>query len=501
MTSNPPIDGNQFAPDLPHRAPGDTPCEIRSCVRPAEEVLVLRGKYRIRCIQHANELRLQGAEITDLPVDFQPNKAPEPPPPQVVPMPAGKASPFTLCTFPGCHRPHSGRGVCSSHLQQAGERDAKTAHGVDLSKLTPIGPQRGSAEWHAARGSAKTAPPAPEAAGPFAGSLDTPKEPASHTTPARDPARDPFRSALRRALGMGADANDDEIIGEARSLTNTLPDLRTVRADRDKALAAVVRLRVERDEVAAKSAGAASERDSALAQRDEARELYDDANKQRCDLTAALIEAANERDSLRATLQIRTAERDAQERAHNIAAESIELLESDLDEIGKITCAPQGERVRYVRGFVEQLANMERERDDARVQRDAGIRSRDDGIRCLQTELDSIDEAMGWCSPAVAPGWRAQRIGQIKAEAKDLAIRLDKANAQITVDLRPDDTIRMLARSDGFDAGRNLCREENGLSDRDRKVAAKLIGALLVVIEADCADDIAGALRLLLGIE
>lgn len=66
----------KFAVDIPHRGPDDVPCEIRSCVRPAEEVLVLRGQYRVRCVKHANELRLQGAQQTDLPPDFdQPRRA------------------------------------------------------------------------------------------------------------------------------------------------------------------------------------------------------------------------------------------------------------------------------------------------------------------------------------------------------------------------------------------------------------------------------------------
>lgn len=497
-------DGGTFAPDLPHRGPDDTPCEIASCVRPAEEVLIIRGRYRVRCIPHANELRRQGAQQTDLSPEAVPTPTPTPTPaPRPFnPLPPSRPMPVDaprLCAWPSCHNPSVSGRFCPRDKARvltlkgtiSGQTDADLA---ELPKLWADHTIAATEKRRVLKSSVATEP-----AEPFAGSLDTPKEPPSPAAPARDT----FRPALRRALGMGSDATDDEIIEEAKTLTNTLPDLRTVRADRDKALGIVVQLRAERDESERLYGESVKAGQELMQQLTSARKVIGETMEalsggdevtpetlavgvgmlgemmarhadKRGIAEREVMALTNERDTLLIRLEtaeiiqsrLKSAEaelyavdvvlhldgegvtRHDGDRAETIGQiiDDRDEMRAEGDEITRATGAPVGERVRYVRGFVEQLANIERERDTTRE------------------NLATMDEA---CA----------RLTRERDEARQ---HLDKANAQIVCDLRP--------------------APESCLSARDRKVAGKLIEAIAKADEC-VVDEVADALRVLLGCE
>lgn len=100
--------GNNFAPDLPHREPDEVQCEIRSCPRPAESVLLLRGQFRTRCVTHAMELRRQGATLTELDPGFDH-------PPGQPPAPVPNIPEVPVCKIADCTSPAKTRGFCMLH--------------------------------------------------------------------------------------------------------------------------------------------------------------------------------------------------------------------------------------------------------------------------------------------------------------------------------------------------------------------------------------------------
>jgi len=521
MTSNDTL--GQFALDLPHAGPDDTPCEVRSCVRPAEEVLILRGQYRTRCIPHANDLRLQGAQITDLEPGFDrvPGKGPpSPPAPKAVqvsatvpetqpravfaaetavvtPAPTPEiimsSPPVTLtvlCQWPDCGKLrvkqrfcHTCQGRVQKLLGTAVCRDE------DLGSLPVLWKAR-QAEIEIARRAPRTAVRVdPLALEPVEAS--TKPHPFGEPTAASDLAL--MRSQRDEAERLYAESvkGGQELMGQLAAMERQRNDCREQLgvSERHRAAALAEMADIRQHLMVLPTTTHADVIAGILASQRSNLAILNERN----DATKALANRDAELYAVDVALHLdgEGVTRHEGDRAETIGQiiDDRDEMRDEGDEITRATGAPVGERVRYVCGLVEQLAAMERERDEARTALDNPSPELEEIGRALR--FIEGDRSVG--SVTCAAGSHAARIFIIHYACLEAENKLADARKQI-------EALAFGAGSwhKAYQAGHSDGRDDGeGLTVRDRKVAGKLIEALAGAPGEDVTAD---ALRVLLGI-
>jgi hypothetical protein len=228
--------GNNFAPGLPTREPDEVQCEIRSCPRPAESVLLLRGQFRTRCVTHAMELRRQGATLTELDPGF--DHPPGQPPETVPSIPEVPVCKIADCTSPAKTRGfcvlHWGRGLRVLHITSAAQVSDEDMHAAILRWVpSPHGPTPKAPEVTNADTPAPATPaPSPEPSGGITEVINCVTRLVDGNERLRREMDDSFSAGWRKASGEPA-ALGKELVEAQRDLARAHGEIQNLKDDRD----------------------------------------------------------------------------------------------------------------------------------------------------------------------------------------------------------------------------------------------------------------------------